>query len=458
MRLFLFFVAVLFLASCKTIKTDPPSQSYIPFEFKPRLSTLNIPFEVPVEDLENIINSNLTGLLYEDANLYDDDMQMKIWKQNTIALDVVGDEFRFKVPLKIWLKAGYRVNQYGITIADYAETNCALTVNFVSGIKVSPDWSVSTNTRMTGYEWITEPKLDMIMFDLPLTYVADKIIASQKTKIASLIDEKTAAYIQIRDYVQPAWSMAQEPIALSGDPASWLKIAPAEIHMSPLMGRAGLLQSSIGMDAYLYVTLGQKPAGESKPLPRLTMANNNTGYFNLSILSDISYGYAKELAKKYFEGMEFEFRNGKKKIRIDEVDLYGSKGKMVIGLLLSGSLKGKVFLEGLPYYEPSSKSIRVREVEFNIDTKNKLIRSADWLAHNVFLKKIESYLSIPVADQIKENEKMIEEALSGKQINSYVTLDGRIIQIAPETIFLNEAGIGTIINVKGILNVKLRGR
>jgi len=295
----------------------------------------------------------------------------------------------------------------------------------------------------------------MVLFELPLTYVADKIINSQKQKIASLIDDKTATYIQIKEYIQPAWARIQEPIALSSDPLSWLKVETSEIHMSPLMGRAGLIQSSVGMKAYLHYVLGEKPQAVPKPLPALEISNDGAGYFNLSVLSEISYAYAKELAKKYFEGQEFSFSNGKKKIKIEEVDLYGSQGKMVIGLAISGSLKGKIFLSGVPYYDAASKSIRVKETDFDVDTRNKLVKSANWLAHNVFLKKIESYLTIPIGENIKESEKLVEDNIANKKIGTYITIDGRVIQIAPEVIFLTGSGIGTVITGKGILNVKI---
>src|SRR5436190_65308 len=98
-----------FLTSCKTIKTQAPSAVYEPVIVKPELSSINIPLEIQTKKLETIINSYLVGTLYEDNNINDDDLVLKVSKLSNISLEVVGEEFRFKVPLRVWIKAGFKV-------------------------------------------------------------------------------------------------------------------------------------------------------------------------------------------------------------------------------------------------------------------------------------------------------------------------------------------------------------
>jgi len=51
------------------------------------LSKLNIPVNLKISVLESIINSQLTGLLYEDKDFNDGDrMKVKVYKRNTIRL------------------------------------------------------------------------------------------------------------------------------------------------------------------------------------------------------------------------------------------------------------------------------------------------------------------------------------------------------------------------------------
>jgi hypothetical protein len=454
-QVILFLTAIVIISGCKTFKATAPSASYTPFVLKPQLSSISVPLEIPVQKLENTVNTYLTGTLYEDTNLEDDDMVMKVSKSSNIKLDVVGEDFKYAVPLKIWLKMGFKVEQFGLKVSNYQETNCALTVRLKSKIKIGPDWSISTVTTLEGYDWVTKPSIDLGLFDVPLTYVADKIIESQKAKLTNLLDQQTSKYMQVKQYIEPAWTKMQDPISLSTDPESYLTIQTTEIQMTPLMGRAGLIQSSVGIKAFLHYHLGAKPPVNYSPLPSLKFTNNETGSFSFSLVTDIDYAFAEQLSKKYFEGQVYEFNNGKKKIKVEEVTLYGNQSKLVIGMKLSGSLNGTVYVTSLPYYDSADKSIKVKELEFDLDTKNKLVKSANWLAHGIFLKKMQENLIFSIKDNLLDAEKMVQENITNKKINDYITIDGRLTRLSPENIFLTEQGISAVVTAKGLLNVEL---
>jgi hypothetical protein len=44
-------------------------------------SFINLPISVKLKDIENQTNTVLTGLIYEDNTIEDDDIEMKVWKQ-----------------------------------------------------------------------------------------------------------------------------------------------------------------------------------------------------------------------------------------------------------------------------------------------------------------------------------------------------------------------------------------
>ena len=66
-------------------------------------------------------------------------------------------------------------------------------------------------------------------------------------------------------------------------------------------------------------------------------------------------------------------------------------GKMIIALDLIGSLNGKVYLAGFPQYNEQSKEIYFDKLDYAIDTKSKLMRTANWLAQGYILKKIQEF-------------------------------------------------------------------
>lgn len=452
LRFQIFLIIFLILQSCTSIKTVAPEESYTPIEIKPKLSTVNVPINIPLKDIEKSVNKYLTGVLYEDNNLSDDDMEMKVWKDGLISVDMVGEEFRFKVPIKVWLKAGFKAEKFGVTVSDYEETNCSMVMDFVSKATIAPDYSLKTHTVLSKYEWKQKPVLDFGLFSLPLTYVADKIIKANKESLLTLLDDEAAKFLQIKPYLDDAWKAIQEPIKVYDSPPSYVSVRPIELKMTPLMGRAGLVQSSIGMKAYTQLHVGQKPFLQPSKMPNLTMDRNESGIFTFSLLTEIEYEEAEALTKKYFQGYIFEFSK-KKKVRIDSINLYGNKGKLVLNVKVSGSLKGNLFLSAIPYYDVATKSIKVKQVTFDLDTKNKLIKSADWFAHDLFIKKIESAFVYSIKQDLEDNKKLIEESVFNKKVYDYYNIEGSLIHFEPEELFLTESGIAALMLVKGTLSV-----
>ena len=98
----LLIVWIFFLGCTRQNPLVTPDAQYIN-ELKPLpLSYLNIPVNLKLSVLESIINSQLTGLLYEDKDFNDGDrMKVKVFKKNPIKLIGKDNELKYKIPLSI---------------------------------------------------------------------------------------------------------------------------------------------------------------------------------------------------------------------------------------------------------------------------------------------------------------------------------------------------------------------
>ena len=67
-----------------TLKPEPDDASPIVYNNVP--SFINMPIKVKLKDIENKTNSFLNGLIYEDNDIEDDDIEMKIWKLAPISI------------------------------------------------------------------------------------------------------------------------------------------------------------------------------------------------------------------------------------------------------------------------------------------------------------------------------------------------------------------------------------
>ncbi len=124
---------------------------------------------------------------------------------------------------------------------------------------------------------------------------------------------------------------------------------------------------------------------------------------------------------------------------------------------LTGALNGKVYLKGKPFYDAPSTSIKIQNLDFELDTKNKLAKTANWLAHDKFLKLMEPYFSISVASQLEEGKKLIQENLAGNKMNKNINLNGKLNELTPQSILVTPLGIQAVIKAKGKMEIMVAG-
>jgi hypothetical protein len=72
----------------------------------------------------------------------------------------------------------------------------------------------------------------------------------------------------------------------------------------------------------------------------------------------------------------------------------------VVNTRLSGSFNGEIYFIGKPEFNALDNTIEVRDLDFHVDTRNTLLRSASWLFKGTIKKKMASAMSFPLADNI----------------------------------------------------------
>jgi len=93
----------------------------------------------------------------------------------------------------------------------------------------------------------------------------------------------------------------------------------------------------------------------------------------------------------YMAGKRFDVSEGvfKKHIIVKQVTVASDPaGRMLIKLDFTGSFNGTTFFTGNPVYNPGNKTIEVKDLDYDLQTKNLFLKTAKWL----FAGKIESEL------------------------------------------------------------------
>jgi len=457
--LFIAAIGLTLTVGCKApgLATQAPNENYINVEYKPKPSTISVPVEIDLKSVETLLNKEINGLIYEDNSLTNNDndnLMLKVWKRDNFKIDMEGDMLSYRIPLKIWAKAGFKFEKLGITLSDYREINLEIALKFKTKVTLNPDWSLTTKTVTDSYEWISSPTVNIAGYNMPITFVADAILKANQGKISSEVDDAIKSKLDIKSMISTPWKMIQKPYKISDEYKMWLKITPVQVFSQPLLSKNNKIKNTIGFKTMTETFIGNEPPYKvSSTPPQITIQNKVDEGFEINVLSDIPITEANELARKYLLGKTFE--NGGKKITINELRLFGGDGKIVVETDVTGSIKGKLYFTGVPYYNAADSTIRVKDFNFEIHTKNALLKSANWLMHASFVNMIEKRMMFPIGSNIIESRKMIQTSLAGYDLGMGTKMKGNLDDLFVDGIMLTRESIKASIVFKGKINIQV---
>lgn len=465
-------VFLLIFAGCSKAPTGQlnpkaPKEAYSRTEMEVRnekyLSTVNVPVSISLRDVERQINTQVNGQIFE-SNTFEtpapdgsDPVHLKVWKRGNISVSAAGGTdslFRFVVPLKIWAKAGKRI----LGFLQTADTEFEITIRFATRFSIDPDWSVNTQTTAEGYEWGSKPTIRLGGFSVPITGMVSRMIDSNLPTITKALDRQVREQIDLKTPVLQAWNTIREPRLLSNQYRTWLQVVPRRILITPLRFDPNAVRTLIGIEGYTLTSVGVKPdVRPAVSLPDLSVVPSIKDDFQVGILSEATYEEAAKLAGETFVGKKFDFQDGRYNVTIRDIDLYGQNEFLIIKAGLTGSVSGDIYLKGRPFYDPATKTIALKDLQYDLDTSSWLQRTASWLLKGTLARMLEKQFTIPVGDQLTEIQKSIQAQLTNNQLAKGVVLNGKIETITPDQVYLTPTAILAVIFAKGKVDVKVEG-
>ncbi|HBX51518.1 MAG TPA: hypothetical protein DEH02_10680 [Bacteroidales bacterium] len=437
-----YLIIFLVIASCKVIKpTAPPVKIKPPvIELKP--SFISLPIEIDIKNVETMVNKELQGLLYEDNSFADDDLKVKAWKKENFTISIKGNELYYRIPLK--LSIIYK------KFIEFPEVSAEIAVKFKTQFVLNNDWSLGTKTNALGYEWISTPVIKVGSFEIPIKSLADIVLLSSKNMIAKEVDASIKSYVNVRSYAEEAWAMLHKPIHLNKDFNLWLKMVPTELIAVPVMGLNNKVNIAVAIKSVNELLMTKEiPHYTEKKFPDLKIAKSLEPGFSMNLNIGIPFTQLNEIANKELTGKTFE--SGMKKVEIKRINVYGSEDSFVIDVTLDGSVKGDVYLKGKPFYDKENNIISIKELSFDLDTKNKLIKAANWLLHGGFVKMIENRMKIPLSEKIGEIKKLAQENLSENRSVKGLVLKSDLKNIEIDQLYITSDELRAVVFIEGKL-------
>lgn len=417
----LVFITTLFSCTSSKKVSDNTSNIIVQSEeLSNSISYVQIPIEVDLtkylEQAEKSIQKEFTGASNEceglsyNFNFNRDPLKIK-GSENKFQLDISG---KYSINTSYCPKCTDFFGGKSDCIIPRINASCGVnepkrrvTIDFITDFSVLPDYKLKSNTKINEIESLDKCEFTFMKYD-----VTKKIFEVAKTplnNVAKTID-KEISKVQVKKYVEQAWQKMTEPILLDG--YGYLYINPQALSVSKLSIVNDKLYGKVNVDVQPNVYLEQNTSYKPMRLPNLSTFENKNG-FQLNVNFIANYDSLSNLINRQMLGKTIQLKDNE--IVIDQVKITQSlSGKLLLNMSFSGDKKGAFYLEAIPKIDSEKKEIFLTDINFDLKSKNAVLKSAKWFLSKKVIQEIEKSARFKYEKLLKEVEKNIDAKLNFK--------------------------------------------
>jgi hypothetical protein len=451
-----FYVLVLFLflasLSCKTCKkkvfnVNIQTHESIADTFSTPSSQIFFDFFIPKKVLEKKINEIFSNFSIQESY---DDVFYKIKSNGYINFSFVDSVVKYEIPLQVYLS--YNFNFLGTS--NTINSNFDVLLKFSSILTLTQNLSVQTKTIAEGFEFTNEPVLTLGNINLPIKFILTTFLKKNLQKIAQSFDEHASNMVNISKLFAEISKDLQNEFLILSAPNLYLRMVPEKMMMGNIEFNQQYIKSTLGLIAYIE-TQSEKFKNFPTKQPAIIKSNLSSSFFDIYTSFFLDYDFLTEVVKNFLVNNEYVFKNGKRKIRIDHVKIYGYNKYILTDLVVSGNYSGKITLIGKPYLDKVRNELQIKEFTYHFETKNQLMKKANWLLKGSIEKKIEKRLVFPLKKIFEQQEKNLVNHLKEIAKENGCSLNLKLYDASiPKFLTLNNK-IKFLIHVSGKLEVHL---
>ncbi|MCK9411546.1 MAG: DUF4403 family protein [Prolixibacteraceae bacterium] len=462
MRKFIFNTTVLLLTvivmvGCKTIEPQMPAEKYNYVPVKPQTSAISLFADLEVARLESLVNSNTDSVLYDDNSLTDnggDNLMLKAWKNGLIKISLQDDLLSWEIPLRVSIKKSVFMVAFNRPIGDIVEATGEINLKFKTKLLVNSDWSIKTITSSDDYEWTKKPTLKIGGITIPVTPIVSILLKVNLDSYSKKIDETIVGSLNFKQYAENGWQMMFEPMKIPGNYNAWLSMTPASISLLPIKGSNGHIRFGAKVKADIECMLDKlPPVGKVTPLPNLHAFESPSDTFRINLLTDIPYPSIERITLEELRDSVYTF--GDKRLKFESLRVYGSNGLLTVETKVKGSIKGTIYLTGTPYFHPADTTLRIKNLKFDLKTRNVWMKSAKWLFNGKMERTLTEAIAIPFKSNVREIENNLQGYLNHRKLGYGFELNSLLTGISVSDLILTPESVKANLLFSGKLSLAI---
>jgi len=365
-----FFILLFFFFLLRDFNTFVSKSKYLE-----NISKIFLPLGIENQFIQELINSQFEEVIYKDD--HPEHINIEAKKCGEILFDHFCDRIDIEIPLDLQVSKK--------TLLANLQGKAKLNIKFQVDYHLRYDWTLTSDTKIIGYNWIEPPSLGLGEIHFSAKKLGDTILKRSQVLLAKTIDDVVANKGNLKKFIVPKWNGLMKPILLNSKYKIWLDLKPSNLSFIPLSTQGVSMQSGINIETSAHVFIGESPKSrELTPLPDFFWKNVSEKGFELSFPIFVSMDAIRQILIEQVQGRIIEKQGYK--IQIDSIDASFNSNFLNITAIFSGSIDGKFNFMGIPRIKIDKHQLVFDQMEYNIDPKGFLMG----LAVKVFKKKIAS--------------------------------------------------------------------
>ncbi len=392
---------------------EQPENQTVRAELKGEVSSLNIGFEASSDELAAILNQMIRKEIYRGSTKIGG-LTAEILRNGPISVTAADNYVYLTMPVIMSLSyEGFRAPAISSKL------------RFRLNARITPDWSLHAEIYYLGLSDLLAEQVGIGPFSMKPRSIMEGITDPLQRAMSDLISRKLNERYSLRAEVAKAWNAAQKPVLLDKNYSTWLKITPREVILYPPYAANNRVRLSLGLRSFAEVVVGPEPAPTAPvSLPPLKLANSGDRGFRLALNTDLFYREILGIAAPLL--LNRELGSDGKSIILKDLDIYGKDDKLMIKVETRGSYEGVFYLTCRPSFNQQTNVFSVEDVDFDMSTKNILLKAAGWLLHSKIRNIIREKMNMDLTQRLEQARESAQKALGQVKLADHVFLKGQV--------------------------------
>jgi hypothetical protein len=458
----------------------PPKATSVP-QFEPRNSTLVVPIDLSLDDLQAALNRKAPRKLWSidkrnqkcisgqrvrafGANLkVTPDIDCRIVgevNRGAIALSGSGERLTIALPIEATVAAR---DVGGILKGKTATASAVVRADVAFALDRA--WNASARVEIS-YDWNEPPGIEFLGQRVEFAKKADAALAKVIADLERSLQEEVAR-ARLKPVLEDAWREGFAVIELSKrNPPAWLRITPAGMGLAGYNVSGRNVTLTVGLLARTETFVGDRPDNPTPTAlpPQIAVARGTGLSFFMPVFADyaeLEPPLLKALRKLATKGITID-GVGRINAQFDKVTIYATgNNRLAIGIdaevepigertgISFGKTTGRIWLTGIPVSQANSQVVRVTDLQIHGNTDGMATNLLLLLASTDSVR--EQIAGAITEDFSKDYNKVLgkaERAIANKQIGR-LRLAATIDSVTHEAVQVTGAGLFTPAVVTG---------